>query len=316
MTKLRFRSASSFLESLREPVLDFFCARMLRPCDVIITMSGMGMNTAQRAKKRFGAAFWTERSSTHIRDQFETLKHAGIRTSSSWPKIIEKEESFYREADMIVTPSSHCVRSLQNRGIPSAKIFQSSFGINVDLFQWNEGPISPQLEFLFVGNWSKRKGADLLRECLPSFPQIKFRQFGPVSDAAPIENAANFQHMGMVDQRTLPSVYATAHALVLPSYEEGFAVVILQALACGLLVFCSDRTGGQDLVAIDCMKGRVIAFPSGDVHALKHAIESHLQSVPTIRKDASRSAEIRKQLSTATYAQRYADKLIQTLVKS
>ena len=53
--------------------------------------------------------------------------------------------------------------------------------------------------------------------------------------------------------------------LVLPSLEEGFGLVIPQALNCGAPCIVSDRVGGKDLIRHH-ENGSI--FPSGDKAAL------------------------------------------------
>lgn len=51
-----------------------------------------------------------------------------------------------------------------------------------------------------------------------------------------ISKLPNVRHLGLVDRRTLPSVYAQARCLVNTSYAEGFSNTFLEAAACGVPV--------------------------------------------------------------------------------
>jgi glycosyltransferase involved in cell wall biosynthesis len=53
-------------------------------------------------------------------------------------------------------------------------------------------------------------------------------------------------------QAELASHYRECHCFVMPSIQEGMAMVQLQALACGLPLICTSNTGGEDLL---CMLG-------------------------------------------------------------
>ncbi len=309
--KFKLNKLRKFLEQFREPVFDFFCSKRIKPCDVIVTMCGIGFQTAMVAQKKYGAKFGTERSSTHIRDQLNLLNSIGVPWDAGWNKTIEKEEKFYNVADFIVTPSSHCVASLESHGIPPAKIFRSSFGIDITQFPWSLGPNGSKLEFVFVGTWSLRKGANLLRSVIPHFANINFRHFGTLGDANRINDLPNFVHMGKVDQLELKNVYSTAHALILPSYEEGLAVVILQALASGLIVFCSDRSGGQDFSSLEYFKDRVVSFQYGNADALHRALRDNCSWVAERRSIATNADQIRTELSVQSYGKRYSHWLSQ-----
>ena len=53
---------------------------------------------------------------------------------------------------------------------------------------------------------------------------------------------------GAVSQYALAQGFREGSVLVLPSLEEGFGLVVPQALNCGLPCIVSDRVGGKDLV--------------------------------------------------------------------
>ena len=54
---------------------------------------------------------------------------------------------------------------------------------------------------------------------------------------------------GVVDQRRLPEVYASADVFVLASFTEGHPKVLLEAMACGVPCVASDCAGNRSLVA-------------------------------------------------------------------
>jgi glycosyltransferase involved in cell wall biosynthesis len=53
---------------------------------------------------------------------------------------------------------------------------------------------------------------------------------------------------GGVSQPDLADGFRKSSVLVLPSLEEGFGLVVPQALNCGLPCIVSDRVGGKDLI--------------------------------------------------------------------
>jgi glycosyltransferase involved in cell wall biosynthesis len=65
--------------------------------------------------------------------------------------------------------------------------------------------------------------------------------------------------------------------MVFPSIEDGFGMVIGEALACGCPVVASEHTGGRDFFS-DGIEGFIV--PPRDVDALVQRLESLIQDEP------------------------------------
>ncbi len=102
---------------------------------------------------------------------------------------------------------------------------------------------------LFVGNLSERKGvSDLLAAlALPGFDrrqvEVQIAGGGDVQSYQARANALGLKRLvhfsGWVDHPEVARLMAAADVLVLPSYDEGLPLVILEALANGVAVVCS-----------------------------------------------------------------------------
>ena len=73
--------------------------------------------------------------------------------------------------------------------------------------------------------------------------------------------------VGASSREELRARYQSADAFVFPSFFEGMALVILEAMACGLPVITTHSSGGGDI--IDESNGQIV--PTGDVDALIEA---------------------------------------------
>lgn len=115
----------------------------------------------------------------------------------------------------------------------------------------------------------KQKGQDLLARAAASTPQLAtahlvFAGEGPDSGKL----TALLGKLGLTDRSTvLPWVdtarlYPALSALVIPSRFEGLPLVMLEALACGIPVFGTDRDGMRDVLPPEQR------FPHGDCSAL------------------------------------------------
>lgn len=107
----------------------------------------------------------------------------------------------------------------------------------------NEGQV------LFVGNLSERKGVSDLLQALahPVLADVPLQLTlagggdiaGYAAQAERLRVAHKVRFFGWADQAQLGRLLADADALVLPSYDEGLPLAILEALAHGVAVVCT-----------------------------------------------------------------------------
>lgn len=63
----------------------------------------------------------------------------------------------------------------------------------------------------------------------------------------PISNH-NIKFLGFIDKKELPSLYSGAKVLIYPSLYEGFGLPVLEAMACGCPVICSNQGSLKEIV--------------------------------------------------------------------
>jgi phosphatidylinositol alpha-1,6-mannosyltransferase len=104
---------------------------------------------------------------------------------------------------------------------------------------------------------------------------------GDGDDRARLERAAQalgvsqlVRFIGHVPDSELPDVFRAADVFVMPSSGEGFGIVFLQALACGIPVISGDADGSRDPMQ-DGRNGLLV--PPGDVDALACALDAVLE---------------------------------------
>ncbi len=101
--------------------------------------------------------------------------------------------------------------------------------------------------------------------------------------------------LGFRNQSEMPSVYAAADMLVLPSESETWGLVANEALASGIPIVVSDACGCAPDLAADGAAGRV--FPVGDVAALAASLKELMNAPPS--KDAIAAKTSRYSISSA-----------------
>lgn len=251
--------------------LDAAVVLRMRRCDVFICMSGIYLQAARFAKWRYGALVHLHRSSRHILSQMEIMA-AYPDAKQATPFMVQRELQGYDIADHIVVPSSHVLESFAPWPRHARKIFLNPLGVDIDQFPMrNSTALLGSPTVLFVGHWSYRKGVDVLIAAVMAIDSIRLVHVGALSDV-PFPDDRRFIHHESVPQRELKEFYGTAQVFVLPSREDGFGVVLSQALSSGLSVVCTDRTGGPDLARLPGLSRLIRIVPAGDPDALRVAL--------------------------------------------
>lgn len=301
------RAASQLLLT----TIDHAAALRLEPCDVIVGMSGIALHVLEVARRRYGATVFLERASRHILSQREILR--GIPGAPSVPvpdHAVKRELAGYALADVVTVPSMQVAESFLERGFPRERLFLNNFGVNVDIFQNTPVPAQPRT-IITVGAWSLRKGCDVLTAACRSLQGtqgVRLLHVGPILDA-PVPSEPWFEHVDPVPQNELPRFYAQAHVFALASREEGLALVQVQALACGLPIVCTSRTGGADLKQYCAAPEQIDVVPADNVDALTRALSRALDGTPSAGTPRSLLHD-REQIGWAAYAQRYEQEML------
>ncbi|MGB9724132.1 MAG: glycosyltransferase family 4 protein [Chloroflexia bacterium] len=144
-------------------------------------------------------------------------------------------------------------------------------GIDTGFFRPpQERPAAPPFRLLFVGNRTRRKGADLLDPLLERLGEgyELYYSGGQRGDEVPIRSPRAVA-LGRLDRPGLLRAYHTCHALIFPSRLEGFGLAVAEAMACGLPVVAA-RTSSLPELVVEGQGG--FLCPPDDVPALAEAV--------------------------------------------
>lgn len=282
----------------------------LKPCDVFICLSGVYLDAIRHAKKQFGARIHLERGSRHILSQREILANiCGAKGPSDF--AVSRELAGYALADRIVVPSAHVFESFNRDPEAARKLFLNPYGVDLNQFpQRASSPPPDPKTVLFVGGWSYRKGVDVLTNAIIQMPGVNLLHVGGIDDTS-FPDHPRFRHHDSVSQLILASFYAQAHVFAIASREEGLAMVQAQALASGLPIVCTDRTGGADLAHSPALAERIRVVPADNVNKLRDGIAETLTEAVAGRF-GTLAEEDRQLLSWQAYGKRYSRELLRT----
>lgn len=158
---------------------------------------------------------------------------------------------------------------------------------------------------LFVGNLLERKGVKDLLQAFAS-PALRSRHIqltmaggGPVETyrrmAGDLGIGDRVTFTGWVSQDEARSLMVNADALILPAYDEGLPLVILEALASRTPVICTPVGSIPEVLA----HGETALFVTpGDTAAIEAAIATLIESPPTVESLAANGAAIYQRLFT------------------
>ena len=276
-------------------MFDAWVAGQLEDCDAFVAISGSGLVAGRVAKSR-GAKYICDRGSSHIRYQAEIVCEEygrwGFPGERVDPRVIDRELAEYEEADAITVPSEFSRRSFLEMGVPEAKLRKVPYGVRLDRFQKLGEPDRERFDVLFAGTVSIRKGIPYLLEAFSRFkhPKKRLRLAGPVeremSSLLAKFDMTNVEVLGRRTQEDLARLMSQSHVMVLPSVEDGFGLVMAQAMACGAMVIASENTGGPDLFS-DGVEGFVVPIRSAQAIASRL---TQLADDPALRQQMSEAA--------------------------
>ena len=271
---------------------DWLCGR-ISDCDVYVALSSSGLKSGRRAQA-LGAKYVCDRGSSHARYQQQILLEEYRRWNVSVPQPLgtEREEAEYENADAITVLSGFARRSFIECGVPAEKLHTMLLGVQLDQVRPEAEPPADSFEVLFAGGVSFRKGIPYLLEAFQRLhhPRKRLRIAGRVSpEILPYlktQDLSNVEFTGSRSQQELARMMSESHVMVLPSIEDGFGMVMTQAMACGCPVISSTNTGGPDLYN-DGEEGFIVPIRSPE------AIKSALQRIaddPALRQQMSEAS--------------------------
>ena len=167
--------------------------------------------------------------------------------------VIERDQREYELADVILTGSAFCADSVREWGGPEIadKVRVLPYCFDEALFAAapEPRPLIPgaPIKFLFIGQISPRKGVQHLLEAFAQIPasaasltmvgemRVPVRTFAPFADRV--------TYIPTVARSAIPAIMADHHILVFPSYFEGSALSLLEALASGLGIIQTRAAG-------------------------------------------------------------------------
>jgi glycosyltransferase involved in cell wall biosynthesis len=213
------------------------------------------------AAKERGIPTLLERPNTHTRFAFEVvaeeLKKLQLSLPSGHshradPRRLAREEEEYKLADFLLCPADFVAKTFTDRGFSPSRIAMTQYGYDPAEF-WPPAtrPRKEGLTVGFIGSCEPRKGLHFALEAWSQSRAKKNGRFlicgrfvkGYREKLEPLLADETVQILGFTTN--VPGVMRECDVLVLPSIEEGSALVTYEARASGCVLMVSDAAGAR-----------------------------------------------------------------------
>ena len=245
--------------------------------DVVHAWPG-GAERTLAAARRLGITAVLERPNAHTAFAFEAVaeecRRIGVPIDPSSPHAADsvrlaREEREYAAADALLCPSDFVARTHADRGVPQERLVRHQYGYDPERFPAGGARGDRPFTAAFVGRVEPRKGLHMALRAWQDAGLSEHGRFlvcGAVDagyDAvlAPLLADPSVEHFG--HHPDPGSVMREADVLVLPSVEEGSALVTYEARGSGCVLVVSDHSGAPCRHEHDAL-----VHQAGDVAAL------------------------------------------------
>ncbi|MCS6915675.1 MAG: glycosyltransferase family 4 protein, partial [Myxococcota bacterium] len=275
-------------ETPRAPLCALFdelARRALGPCDLFVGWAQMSLRSLEAAR-RLGARTLLEHPMSHVdawmdlyREEYARFGRARAGGYSLIPQaLVRRMRAEYQAAETISVLSSYARRTFLDAGVPPARILTLPLGVDADCF--HPGPERQgRWRVLYVGRLELVKGVQYLLEAVARLgPDVELWLVGTLLPEMGriveiYAQRARLRLWGEVAPAQLPELYRQCDVFCLPTLNDAFGLVLLEAMASGLPVVATDRCAAPDLIA-DGVEGYLV--PIRDSAALADRLD-HLR---------------------------------------
>jgi glycosyltransferase involved in cell wall biosynthesis len=243
-------------------------------CDVLHAVATGAVLPVIRRARAEGAAILTHPVTSHPELFREVLDREiadlGVAKSAIFypDKVIAEE---LRMADRLFCLSTLVRDGLIARGFSAERIDVIPLPTDLELFSPGARPSASPFRVICVADISPIKGHVYLLEA--------WRKLGLINAELVFAGAMRqemarvldryrglFRYAGPLGKTALIELYRSSSLLVLPSVQDGYGLVVAEALACGTPVLITEQTGARDIVASG-VNGYVVASRNADALA-------------------------------------------------
>jgi glycosyltransferase involved in cell wall biosynthesis len=223
--------------------------------DVVHVWPCAALETIKTAKM-LGIPTLLERPNAHTRLCYEVVaaecKRIGIQTPhgdyQANDAVLAREEAEFEACDFLLCASEFAATSFLDRGFQEEKILRHRYGFDETKYFPETALREPEKKFtaLFVGVDAVRKGLHFATKAWLGSPASKDGTFfiaGELTEEYKQRFAAELSNPSIVQlghRHDVPRLMQKADILLMPSIEEGFALVCAEAIGAGCVPLASN----------------------------------------------------------------------------
>jgi glycosyltransferase involved in cell wall biosynthesis len=282
----------------------------------IIHVWPLGALQTLRAAARLGIPSVLERPNAHTRFAYEVVRRECEQLGVVLPpdhehaykeEVLSKEEAEYSLATRLLCPSNFVAGTFVDHGFDPASLARHQYGFDElvyrpDPARQGKGVDGRGLVMLFVGGCAPRKGLHYALQAwldTPACQEGRFLIAGGFVPGYAEKLSAMLQHPSVEvlgHRHDVPELMRAADILVLPSIEEGSALVTSEARGSGCVLLVSEAAGaicehGKDALVHRVSDVRTLAMHIRMLHEdrslLRRLRAASLQTVSDITWSAA-----------------------------
>jgi glycosyltransferase involved in cell wall biosynthesis len=263
--------------------------RLAGEVDVVHVWPVGALKTLETAA-RLGIPSVLERPNTHTRYAYEVVQREAERLGVKLPRggehvfnarVLRKEEQEYRLATRLLCPSEFVVKTFLDADFPETRLARHFYGYDETVFHPPAEPRerSAGLTMLFVGYCAVRKGVHFALQAWLDSPASRTGTFLIAGEFLPayaerLSSLLAHPSVRVLGHRTdVAQLMRQSDLLVMPSIEEGFGIVTVEAQASGCVPLVSDVSSAACTHEVNALVHR-----AGDVDALREHITAVYRS--------------------------------------
>jgi glycosyltransferase involved in cell wall biosynthesis len=242
--------------ALHDRIVAHRLEKLVGTVDVVHTWPLGAIETLKTAA-RLGIPTVLERPNAHTRFAMEVVQAECERLGVALPpdhehaysaRKLEIEEAEYALATRLLCPAEFVVKTFLDRGFARERLARHVYGFDEAMYHPTDEPRDPRrgLTALFVGVCAVRKGLHFALEAWLQSPAHRDGTFliageflpAYAEKLAPMLSHPSVRVLG--HRNDVPELMRKSDILLLPSIEEGFGLVITEAMGSGCVPLASD----------------------------------------------------------------------------